>query len=431
MLTKYKLEELIEVTRGMSLPGENYSESGELIRLTLGNFNYNGGGFKENTSKSDIFYVGEVRPEFILNKGDIITPLTEQTIGLLGSTAMIPESGKYIQSQDVALITPDANKLDHLFCYYLISSDVVRKQLSAAAQQTKIRHTSPDKIKECTVWIPEMETQKKIGKILFDIDQQITLNTRMNAELEAMVKQLYDYWFVQFDFPDENGKPYKSFGGKMVWNEKLKREIPEGWEVKTLASICGKITSGRRPSGGIDKNLRKGIPSLGAECIDTLGVFNFTSTPYVLEEYREYTSCGIIEDNDILIYKDGAYVGKVTLFRDNFPFEYATVNEHVFLFHAKDNIYQEYVFYTLVSKTYFAIMQNAGKAKAAQPGLNREDFLSIELLYPEVSVVNNFHNVVDKLHERLFCDAKQNKELLFLRDSLLPMLMNGQVDVKE
>ena len=186
MLTKFKLRDLIDVTRGMSLPGEYYSETGEYIRLTMGNFNYNGGGFKENTSKTDIYYTGPVRDEYILNKGDIITPLTEQAIGLLGTTAMIPESGKYIQSQDVALITCKEDKLDHLYCYYLISSDLVKKQLSAAAQQTKIRHTSPDKIMDCTVWIPEMGIQQRIGKTLYEIDQKIVLNTRMNAELEAI-----------------------------------------------------------------------------------------------------------------------------------------------------------------------------------------------------------------------------------------------------
>ena len=242
MLTKYKLGELVDVTRGMSLPGENYSEEGELIRLTLGNFDYAGGGFKENTSKKDIYYVGEVKDEYILKEGDIITPLTEQTVGLLGSTAMIPESGKYIQSQDVALVTCKTDKIDHLFCYYLISSDVVRKQLSAAAQQTKIRHTSPDKIMDCVVWVPELSLQQKIGKALYTIEKKISLNTRLNAELEAMAKQLYDYWFVQFDFPDENGKPYKSSGGKMVYNEKLKRDIPEGWEVLRANEICDVVT---------------------------------------------------------------------------------------------------------------------------------------------------------------------------------------------
>lgn len=116
-MTKYKLGELVEVTRGASLSGQFYAEEGKLIRLTLGNFNMNGGGFKENTSKTDLYFTGTVRDEFILNKGDIITPLTEQSLGLLGTTARIPESGKYIQSQDVALVRCKEGLLDPNFCY--------------------------------------------------------------------------------------------------------------------------------------------------------------------------------------------------------------------------------------------------------------------------------------------------------------------------
>ena len=133
-LTKHKLGELVEVTRGASLSGQFYAEEGELICLTLGNFNMNGGGFKENTSKTDLYFTGTVRDEFILNAGDIITPLTEQSVGLLGTTARIPESRKYIQSQDVALVRCKEGLLDPNFCYYLISSSIVRQQLSAAAQ---------------------------------------------------------------------------------------------------------------------------------------------------------------------------------------------------------------------------------------------------------------------------------------------------------
>ena len=181
-MTKYKLGELVEVTRGASLSGQFYAEEGKLIRLTLGNFNMNGGGFKENTSKTNLYYTGTVKDEFILNKDDIITPLTEQSLGLLGTTARIPESGKYIQSQDVALVKCKKGLLDPNFCYYLISSSV-RQQLSAGAQQTKIRHTSPDKIKECTVWVPELEVQKRIGRILSDIDEKITLNRQINDNL--------------------------------------------------------------------------------------------------------------------------------------------------------------------------------------------------------------------------------------------------------
>ncbi len=236
-MTKYKLGELVEVTRGASLSGQFYAEEGKLIRLTLGNFNMNGGGFKENTSKTDLYFTGTVRDEFILNKGDIITPLTEQSLGLLGTTARIPESGKYIQSQDVALVRCKEGLLDPNFCYYLISSSIVRQQLSAAAQQTKIRHTSPEKIKDCTVWVPDFYTQKNIGRILTDIDNKIAINRRINDNLEAMAKQLYDYWFVQFDFPNEEGKPYKSSGGAMVWNEKLKREIPKEWMASNYTDL--------------------------------------------------------------------------------------------------------------------------------------------------------------------------------------------------
>ena len=170
-MKKYKLGDLIEVTRGASLSGDFYAASGKYIRLTCGNFDYN------------LYYTGEFRAEFLLDKGDLITPLTEQAIGLLGSTAWIPESGKYIQSQDIAKITCNEELLDKKFAYYLISSNMVKQQLSAAAQQTKIRHTSPDKIKDCTVWLPPLVGQKQIGQLLFDIDRKIEINRAINHNL--------------------------------------------------------------------------------------------------------------------------------------------------------------------------------------------------------------------------------------------------------
>ena len=125
-----------------------------------------------------------------MEEGDIITPLTEQAIGLLGSTAIIPESGKYIQSQDVAKIICKEDLLDKDFAFYLISSALVKQQLSAAAQQTKIRHTSPDKIKDCTVWIPELSEQKRIGKLLRSIDRKIELNRAINQNLPILDRSL-------------------------------------------------------------------------------------------------------------------------------------------------------------------------------------------------------------------------------------------------
>ena len=134
VLHKHKLGELLDVKRGASLAGEYYATSGDYIRLTCGNFDYQNNSFKLNTSKDNLFYTGPVRKEFIMKKGDIITPLTEQAIGLLGSTAIIPEDDKYIQSQDVAKIICKENLLYPMFAYYLISSDIVKKQFYEAAE---------------------------------------------------------------------------------------------------------------------------------------------------------------------------------------------------------------------------------------------------------------------------------------------------------
>lgn len=414
MLTKYKLGELVDVTRGMSLPGENYAESGELIRLTLGNFNYNGGGFKENTSKSDIYYVGEVKPEFILNKGDIITPLTEQTIGLLGSTAMIPESGKYIQSQDVALITPDKSKIDHLFCYYLVSSDIVRKQLSAAAQQTKIRHTSPDKIKDCTVWIPDLKIQEKIGKTLYDIDQRISLNTRMNAELEAMAKQLYDYWFVQFDFPDENGNPYKSSGGKMVWNEKLKREIPEGWEVKNVFDVF---------------NVLYGFP-FSTDCfVDKItdkpvvrirDIMDNTTSAYTTEDVDEIYR---LEEGDLVIGMDGNF--HMNFWHNNSCF----LNQRSVRFRGITD------FPLSTFQLYYNIKPILEHKQKSIKGSTVGHLLDSDIkdFWILCSTANYRKEIKQRFDSILYIITKNKKEkiaLTHLRDSLLPMLMNGQVTIE-
>ena len=240
---------------------------------------------------------------------------------------------------------------------------------------------------------------------------------------------IYEHWFVQFDFPNEEGKPYKSSGGEMVYDKTLKRDIPKGWKSINIGLYIDDPESGKRPQGGINKELRNGIPSLGAECIDELGKFDFYSTPYIPEETK--ITSGIIKDNDILIYKDGAYVGKTTLFRNGFPFKYATVNEHVFLIRSVDHIAQEYLFFTLKQKQYFDIMQRLGKAKAAQPGLNKDDLNGIYIISPNITTLKVFHDFVDKILDRLFSSANEIRDLQKLRDFLLPILMNGQISVGE
>ena len=399
-LTKYKLRDLVDVTRGMSLSGQFYAEEGEFIRLTLGNFNMNGGGFKENTSKTDLYFTGAVKDEFILKKGDIITPLTEQSLGLLGTTARIPESGKYIQSQDIALVHCKRNRIDPNFCYYLISSNLVRQQLSAAAQQTKIRHTSPDKIMDCTVWIPNLENQIKIGRILTDIDHKITLNRAINDNLEKMAKQLYDYWFVQFDFPDENGRPYKSSGGEMVWNEKLKREIPKDWNYKTIKDFM-RIFTGK-------KDVSKAIP----------GDYKFFSCAPEPITSNEYIYDGYV----VLISGNGSYTGRVGFYKGKFDLyqrTYACVLD--------EKPYDiSFFYYTL--KYLFQPIYSGGKHGSSIPYIVIGDLADFKFAFQE-KVYSLFVNVVRPMFDEQLLRQREIEALTKRRDELLPLLMNGQVSL--
>lgn len=182
-MKKIKLGSVLDVRRGTSLSGEYYSTEGNLIRLTLGNFKYPDCGWKENTSKEDIYFIGPIKEEFILKKGDIITPLTEQVRGLLGNTATIPASNKYIQSGDIGLVIPNEEKINNRYAYYLLSSYIVKKQLDAGSQQTKIRHTSPDAIKNCVAYVLDKDNQVKVARLLDDINIKIDINNRINDNL--------------------------------------------------------------------------------------------------------------------------------------------------------------------------------------------------------------------------------------------------------
>ena len=414
-LKKYKLGDLLQVTRGASLSGEYYATQGNYIRLTCGNFDYRNNCFKENQSKNNIYYTGGFKEEFLLERGDIITPLTEQAIGLLGSTARIPESGKYIQSQDIAKIDCNESLLDKDFAFYLISSACVKQQLSAAAQQTKIRHTSPDKIKECTVWIPSLDIQKRIGRILTDIDNKIAINRQINDNLEAMAKQLYDYWFVQFDFPNEEGKPYKSSGGVMVWNEKLKREIPQGWHCGTLLDIAeytnGLACQKYRPT---DNN--------------KLPVIKIKEMHDGLSADTEWVKADI--PNDVKVF-DGDVLFSWSASLEVMLWAYGNggLNQHIFKVTSKNGYPRSFYFYQLIH--YVGVFKQMAEARKTTMGHITQDHLrqSTIALPPNVDIANKLEEKLCPIFDEI---VKNNQEIMALtkqRNELLPLLMNGQATV--
>ena len=414
-LKKYKIGDLAHVTRGASLGGEFYATQGNYLRLTCGNFDYRNNCFKENQSKDNIYYTGGFKEEFLLEKGDIITPLTEQAIGLLGSTARIPESGKYIQSQDIAKIDCNESLLDKDFAFYLISSACVKQQLSAAAQQTKIRHTSPDKIKECTVWIPPLDVQKRIGRILTDIDNKIAINRQINDNLEVMAKQLYDYWFVQFDFPNEDGKPYKSSGGAMVWNEKLKREIPQGWHCGTLLDIAeytnGLACQKYRPT---DNN--------------KLPVIKIKEMHDGLSADTEWVKADIPDDVKVF---DGDVLFSWSASLEVMLWAYGNggLNQHIFKVTSKNGYPRSFYFYQLIH--YVGVFKQMAEARKTTMGHITQDHLrqSTIALPPNVDIANKLEEKLCPIFDEI---VKNNQEIMALtkqRDELLPLLMNGQATV--
>ena len=375
-LKKYKLGEILDVTRGASLSGEFYAAEGEYVRLTCGNFDYQNNCFKENKAKDNLYYIGDFKPDFLMKEGDIITPLTEQAIGLLGSTAIIPESGKYIQSQDVAKIVCKEHLLDKDFAFYLISSNLVKQQLSAAAQQTKIRHTSPDKIKDCIVWIPELEEQKRIGKLLRTIDLKIELNRQLNQNLEAVIADVMDYKFLS----NAETLPKRFIGD--IASIKAGGDCPQEWsKYKT-------------------KDCQIPIYSNGT---DNEGLYGYTKEPTILKRGITVAARGTI---GYCTMRNGGYVPIIRLLA-------VTPND------IGGDVYLHQIFNRIKFRNDGSIQQQ----------LTVPSLASIEIPYPNASTLKAFANITYPLIEKIKQNKIQIEELTMQRDELLPLLMNGQAMV--
>ena len=292
-MNRCKLGELLTIKQGYAFKSENYVEKSEFLLVTLANISESN-NFQLNTKKAS-YYGASFPQEFILQDNDLIMPLTEQVVGLFGNTAFVPkvDNTKFILNQRVGKVIPKNDRADKYYLHYLLATDGVRKQLEYRASGTRQRNISPNDIYDVDVFIPNYEKQKKIGNILYNLEKKINCNNRINAELESMAKTIYDYWFVQFEFPNEDGKPYKSSGGKMVWNEELKREIPEGWKVKGI-EYFGELKNGINYDKGIQgdkdykivnvKNISATTLMLNRSDMDDICLLSKSGEKYLIKE---------------------------------------------------------------------------------------------------------------------------------------------------
>ena len=309
----------------------------------------------------------------------------------------------------------DESIIDYQYCYYLLASDDLTNYLCGINSNTSGSHKriNPDILLDLEVALPVLDEQKRIGSILANLDRKIALNRSINHNLEAMAKQLYDYWFVQFDFPDENGKPYKSSGGKMVWNEKLKREIPEGWEVKSIFEVIS-VQYGFPFSTEQFTEERTNV-----QVVRIRDILEGTTSAYSLEDTDEKYR---LNEGDVLVGMDGNF--HMNFWHNN----EAYLNQRCVRLrpYSDSGISSIQILYSI--SPYIKAKEQSAKGSTVGH-LSDKDLKGLYLVQSMNTMHFNSCKTLDGLLSLIIRNKKEVLSLTKLRDSLLPLLMNGQVSV--
>jgi len=353
-----------------------------------------------------------------------ITPCLEN-----GKTALVD----FLQDKEIGfgstefIILSARNGLtDPYFVYYLSLTPEVRnaaiKSMTGTSGRQRVENDVFDSI---IINLPPLPVQRAIANILSDFDEKIELNRQMNKTLESIAQAIFKHWFIDFEFPNERGKPYKLSGGKMVESELGK--IPAGWDVGTFKDALLTIESGSRPKGGIG-SYSEGIPSIGAENILGLGQYDYSKTKYVPIDFYNQMKAGHIRNDDVLLYKDGAQLGRKSIFMDDFPFTKCCINEHVFILRPKEKITSAYLYLWLDQNWVTNEIVNLN-ANSAQPGINQDGVNSLSIIIPKVNIIKRFDNKIKPIFSRIFNDCLESNNLSQIRDSLLLKLMSGKLEL--
>jgi len=318
----------------------------------------------------------------------------------------------------VRLLTliPKKERLDVDYLFYNLK---LNRQNGTGSGQPQI--TTPD-ISSRIISLPPILTQQKVAKVLSSLDAKIELNKCINAELEAMAKTLYDYWFVQFDFPDNNDKPYKTSGGKMVYNPTLKREIPEGWYDGTLEAL-GQIVGGSTPSTKDPEN----FTSNGTPWITPNDLSANQGNKFISHGAQDVSLKGMRDASlkmcpaGTVLLSSRAPIGYMAIARNE-----VTTNQGFKSFIPSKGYSTEFVYYT-VKGALKAITQSASGSTFKE--VSATTLKMIKIVLPEKSVIGLYAGRVKTVLLKQDFIEKENQELKELRDWLLPMLMNGQVTV--
>ena len=330
------------------------------------------------------------------------------------------EDHKIASTEFLPLII-DENKVDFDYCFYLLASPAITDYLCGQNANTSGSHKriDPTNFFNIGIKLPPLAQQYEIGKLLSSLDTKIKLNRQINQNLEAMAKQLYDYWFVQFDFPNEEGKPYKSSGGKMVWNDKLKREIPEKWCSDNICLIAD-ILSGGTPSKQINEYWDCGhIPFFGPTDYDG-SMFQLHTADKITKIGLKHCSSSLFEENTVIITARGS-IGKLVIVGTPMA-----MNQSCYALKAKTGEY-EYL--------YFLTAQLIDNLKTKGSGsvfksIIASDIESIMLCIANEKVISLYCDKISPIMKLIKKNTQEITLLIKQRDKLLPLLMNGQITIE-
>lgn len=381
-LKRYKLGEIGEIRMCKRILKEETNSVGGVPFFKIGTF----GG------QADVFITKEKFEEYknaysYPKKGDVLI----SAAGTIGRTVVFDGKDAYFQDSNIVWIENDESKVLNEYLFYCYKN--IRWTTSVGSTILRLYN---DDIRNTDIIVPPLSEQKKIATVLSALDDKIALNKKMNQKLERMAKRLYDYWFVQYDFPNKNSLPYKTTGGKMVWNEVLKREIPEGWEVKTIGDYL-KIGNGRDHSKLADGP----YPVYGSGGIMRY-VAEFLHDGETVLFPRKGTLNNVMYRNEPLWTVDTMFYTSVLV-------------PHSALF----------VFYS--SKMFDFERLNTG---TGVPSMTSDIIKKLPIISPDKQTLEQFDKTVAKLYNQIHHNEKEISRLTKLRDKLLPLLMNGQVVVK-
>lgn len=394
---QYKLDELYSFSSGISKPASFFGYGYPFLSFRVVFNNY----FLPDTFPDLVDSSEKERHSCSIKRGDVFLTRTSETDDELGMSSVALKDyenatfngfTKRLRPLNDKIILPE-------FIGYYFRWSKFRANIVSMASVTTRASLNNSMLGTLCIALPSFPEQRAIASVLSSLDAKIDLLHRQNTTLEAMAEALFKKWFVV--------------------------EAKEEWEICHLGDILDTIESGSRPKGGIDPNLQIGIASIGAESIDGIGKYDFSKTKFVTQEFYDQMKRGKIRDYDVLIYKDGAYIGKKGMFALGYPFTECAINEHVFILRANKKARQSFLYFLLQKDEIEALNSNA-----AQPGINQDALKSLEIILPSKNDIGKFDTIVLPWINKIFVNALQIRTLEKLRDSLLPKLMSGEVRVK-